>query len=149
MSKYRFKLETLRRLRERNRDEQRTRLADAYRAESLLAEQQQAVRAELAELQDLQRSIMEGQRTDVNQMIDAQRYQLALRAQQDTFLKQSDLLTGEIERRRQSAIEADRQVRVLDKLEDSERRQHRLLQERTATKQLDEMAIMRHERSRS
>ena len=143
MAKFRFRLATLRRLRETHRDEQRSRLAEAYQAETILTDQRQQVRDDIAQTQQLQRDFLATGLTDVNRLLDSQRYQLTLRAQQSALFKQSQLLTAEIERRRESVVEADRQVRVLDKLEDRQLQQHRLDQLRLETKQYDDIALSR------
>ena len=124
MSKYRFRLQTLLRLRETHRDENRGRLAEAYRAETILNEQQQEVQRELIGLQQLQRESTTTPQTNVNRLIDVQRHQLALRAQLEAMQKQAEVLTAEIERRRQALVESDQQVRVLEKLRQRQRQKH-------------------------
>jgi flagellar protein FliJ len=145
MARFNFRLQTLRRLREIHRDEQRGRLATAYEAERILAEQQNAVVAEAAALIDSQRQLMKQGSLDVTQLLTAQRYQLALEAQIRTLADQAARLAEEVERRRQALVEADREVRILDKLEERKRQQHREASQRTETKVLDEVATTRWE----
>lgn len=143
MARYRFRLQTLRRLREIHRDEQRGRLATAFEAERILAEQRQSLAAEGAALSDSQRRLMRVGTLDVNQLLASQRYQLALEAQQRTLAEQAARLAEEVERRRQTLVEADREVRVLDKLEERQRRQHAEAAQRAETKILDEVSTTR------
>jgi len=145
MPRFRFRLQTLRRLREIHRDEQRSRLATAYEAERILAEQREANAHEAAALAQAQRQLMQQGALDVNQLLTSQRYQLALEAQSRTFAEQALKLAEEVERRRKAVVEADREVRVLDKLEERQRRQHRESAERAEMKRLDEVAVMRWE----
>ncbi len=145
MARFNFRLQTLRRLREIHRDEQRGRLATAYEAERILAEQRNAVVAETAALVDSQRQMMQQGSLDVNQLLAAQRYQMALEAHIRTLADQAARLAEEVERRRQSLVEADREVRVLDKLEERKRQQHREASQRAETKVLDEVATTRWE----
>jgi flagellar FliJ protein len=145
MARFRFRLETLRRLREIHRDEQRSRLATAYEAERILVEQRGALAAESAALAESQRRLMQQGALDVNQLLASQRYQLALEAQSRTLADQAAKLVEEVERRRLAVVEADREVRVLDKLEQRQRRQHREAAERAETKVLDEVAATRWE----
>ena len=126
MAKYRFRLQALQRLRETVRDERRSRLADAYQAATILSEQQQEVQRELTQLQQLQRESLATPQTNVNRLLEVQRHQLLLRAQQETMRKQAALLTAEAERRRQALVESDREVRILEKLQQRQRQQHRL-----------------------
>jgi flagellar protein FliJ len=145
MARFNFRLQTLRRLREIHRDEQRGRLATAYEAERILAEQRNALIAETAALVESQRALMQQRALDVNQLLTAQRYQMALEAQIRTLADQAARLAEEVERRRQSLVEADREVRVLDKLEERKRQQHRAASQRAETKVLDEVASTRWE----
>ena len=145
MAKFRFRLETLHKLRETYRDELRGKLAAAYQAAQILEEQQQSVAAELHALQATQREAITGNQANVNSLLEAQRYQAVLRAQQATLKGQSKLLAEEIERRRQAVMEADRQVRVLDKLRERQLRQFEEDQRRAEVKQLDEFAVQRWE----
>ena len=145
MAKYRFRLETLRKLRIARRDESRTKLAEAYQAVQLLEEQQEAIDEEILALQESQRRSASAAVTDVNSLLESQRYQSVLRAQQGTLQDQAKLLAEEVERRRQSVVEADRQVRVLDKLDERGFHQHQQHAMRTEMKALDEIASRRRE----
>lgn len=140
MTKYRFRLETVRRLRAAQRDELRRKLADAHQAAAMLEEQQHAVSAEIAALQEFQRGAIGDGTTEVNRLLEAHRYQAVLRAQLATLQSQAEVLTEEIERRRERVVEADRQVRVLDKLDQRKQREHRLESHRAEVKELDEIA---------
>jgi len=58
---------------------------------------------------------------------------------------QIKLLATEVERRRQAVIEADVQVRVLDKLEDRQKAEHRQKLQQGEIKELDEIGSQRAE----
>lgn len=143
MPRYRFRLQTLRRLREMARDELQSQLATAYEAERILAEQQTALGAEAAALVAAQRQAMQQSPLDVNRLLESQRYQLSLQAQSRVLAEQAEKLAVEVERRRAAVIEAEREVRVLDKLEARQRAHHAQGQLRAETKLLDEMASVR------
>ena len=149
MAKYRFRLETLRKLRETHRDELRGKLAEAYQAAQMLEEQQSAVADEILALQDAQRRSSSGATTSVNTLLEAQRYQAVLRAQQSTLRDQAKLLATEVERRRQTVIEADREVRVLDKLDERQRLEHQQIASRVEAREMDEIASRTREVSQS
>jgi flagellar export protein FliJ len=140
MAKFRFRLATLRKLRESHRDELRGKLAEAYQAVQKLEEQQLVIVDELLALQDVQRRATEGTSTSVNSLLEAQRYQAVLRAQQTTLRDHSKVLSTEVERRRQNVIEADQQVRVLDKLNERQKLEHQQTLNRAEVKELDEIA---------
>lgn len=140
MAKFHFRLATLQKLRELHRDELRTKLAEAVKANQILEEQLTQVAAEIEHLQTMQRGAMQGTQIDVDPLLEAQRYHGVLLAQQKTMHEQSRLLLAEIERRRQSVVEADRQVKVLEKLHDRKLAEFRQEQLRAEIKVLDEVA---------
>lgn len=143
MAKFRFRLATLQKLRELHRDELRTKLAEAVKANQILEEQLTHVAAEIEHLQRMQRGVMQGMRVDIDPLLEAQRYHGVLLAQQATMHEQSRLLLAEIERRRKSVVEADRQVKVLKKLHDRKLAEFRQEQQRAEVKILDEVASHR------
>jgi flagellar export protein FliJ len=149
MSKYQFRLDALRRLRVVHRDQQRSALADAFRAEQVLAERRAELDQEQAELRSVQRAAIESRHLNVNQLVEAQRYQTILVARDQQLADQSRRLAEEIERRRLNLVEADRAVRVLDLLDEKHRREHRLKAERQETKRLDEVAMTMRPKTRA
>lgn len=144
MSKFRFRLATLRKLREIRRDELRTKLAEASQATQMLKEQITAVGSELTNLQSEQRAALAGS-ADVNALLETQRYQAVLRAQQSTMQDQAGILAAEVERRRQAVVEADKEVRILEKLNERQRNEHQKQLQRAEVKELDEVASSRRE----
>lgn len=143
MARFQFRLQTLRRLREIHRDELRFRLATAYEAERILAEQQAQLTTEEEALIETRRAMAQQTPLNVNRLLSAQRYQLALEAQRRVLAEQAEKLAAEVELRRQAVVEADREVRVLDKLEERKRAQHAQAQQRAEMKRLDEVGANR------
>lgn len=141
MARYKFKLETLQKVREAKRAQQRVSLAEAFRAEQILTEKRAELLAEEVELRRLQKSATEGKYLDVNRLLEAQRYELLLKARAQELAKQATLLAAETERRRLALVEADRDVRVLEMLDERHRREYDRRQQRLETKQLDEVAM--------
>jgi flagellar protein FliJ len=144
MSKYRFRLETLEKLRIAERDERRAALADGYRAEQILAERRAALANEAAALRRAQRAALASPYMDINQLVEAQRYDTVLHAQDNLLREQGHRLAVEIERRRLAVVEADRAVRALEKLDQRRRTEHRQHQQRAEYRQLDEIASTQH-----
>jgi flagellar export protein FliJ len=143
MSKYQFRLETLQKVREARRAEHRASLAEAFRAEQVLAESRAELVIEAEQLRELQRSAGVGKYLDVNKVLEAQRYELLLKARSQEMAKQAILLAAETERRRQILVESDREVRVLELLDERHQREFNLEEQRKETKQLDEVATNR------
>jgi flagellar protein FliJ len=149
MAKYKFRLETLQKLREARRDQERSALAEAFRAEQILTEHRDAIAAEQLTLRTMQRDAASARYLDVNRLLEAQRYELVLKSREQELVRQKELLAIETERRRQSLVEADREVRVLELLDERHRQQHRQDEQRNETKQLDETANLRSQPSHS
>jgi flagellar FliJ protein len=143
MAKYTFRLATLQKVREARRTQQRQALADAFRAEQVLMETRAANAAEETELREMQRLAVAEKYLDVNRLLEAQRYELLLKAREQELAKQATLLAAETERRRQLLVEADRDVRVLEKLDERHREEHNRRRQRMELKELDEAASNR------
>jgi flagellar FliJ protein len=140
MAKFKFRLATLLRLRESARDERRAELAEAYRVDDLLRQRFDELSAELeAARQQCRRAAGPGT-VDVDRLLEAQRYELTLRFQQGQLEQQRKAVAAEIERRRAALVEANREVRVLEKLRDNQSDRHRQEEGRREIKQLDEVA---------
>jgi flagellar protein FliJ len=141
MTKFNFRLATLLRLREAARDERQLELADAQRADAELDGQ-------LARLETLERQLQGERRNaagpgpvDLRRLIDAQRYAASLRTREADLRQQRQTLAAEIDRRRQAVVEADRDVRSLEKLHAKQLQAHRQSEERQEGKRLDEVAL--------
>jgi flagellar protein FliJ len=143
MAKYKFRLATLQKVREAHRDRERAALAEAFGAEQVLADRRNELRAETEELQNLQRSAVVGPVLDVNRLLEAQRYELVLKARSEALAQQQAMLAVETERRRQQLIEADREVRVMERLDERHHQEHRRREQRIEVKLLDEVANRR------
>ena len=143
MPKYKFRLETLQKVREARRDEHRASLAETFRAEQILTENRAELAVEAESLRALQRSASAGRYLDVNRLLEAQRYELLLKARSQELAKQAVLLSAETERRRQILVESDREVRVLELLDERHHREFTIEQQRLETRRLDEVATVR------
>lgn len=140
MAKYRFRLETLQKLRTAERDRQRARLAEAYRAEDILDGRQAELESQFAALRKWQWAAAAGTHFDVAALQAAARFEPVLKSQRQLLHQQRQLLAAEIERRRQALVEADRGVRALELLDQRRREEHRQNELRAETRQLDEIA---------
>ena len=141
MSTFRFRLETLLRLRIADRDQRRAELAKALRAEEVLRQQQRDLDAERVDVTSLARKLKLPGAADVDALLRTHRYELVLHAQARQLATQLSQVLAEVERRRQAVVEADRQVRVLEKLRERQELAHRTQGERREARQLDEVAI--------
>jgi flagellar FliJ protein len=140
MTNYKFRLETLLRLRIAERDQRRADLAKALRAEEMLRAEDQAVERQQAAAAEESRRLKSPGSADVDALLQTHRFELALTTQRRTLASQIAQVQAEAERRRLALVEADRQVRVLEKLRARQAAAHRRESERLDVKQFDELA---------
>ncbi len=140
MANFIFRLTALLRLRESRRDECRAALAEAYRIDDVLRKQFESLTRELDSLREFCRLKASPGAVEIDRLVEAQRYELVARAQQQNIAQQRQTVAAEIERRRQALVEADREVRVLEKLRERQAEQHRCEEDLREVKRLDEVA---------
>jgi flagellar FliJ protein len=143
---FRFRLQPLLRLRIAERDERRADLAKALRAEALLEQQRQRLAGDQAALAERARQLKSPGTADVDGLLQAHRYEVVLGAQARQLEAQIAQVAAEAERRRQALLEADRQVRVVEKLRERQAAAHRQHEERLAVKEMDEVASVGYAR---
>lgn len=148
MSAFRFRLETLLRLRVAERDQRRADLAKAIRAEEMLQNEDRAVAQRQADAVEHGRRLKSPGAADVDALLSAHRYELVLAAKRRQLGTQIAQVQEETERRRQVLVEADRQVRVLEKLRERQAAAHGQRASRQEARQFDETAILGYLRRR-
>jgi flagellar export protein FliJ len=147
MALFRFRLATILRLREADRDERRALLADAQRAEHVICERIAAIDRELAGTKEQTARASRPGRIDVEWLMDVRRYELLLKADRQAALEQRNTVEAEVARRREELVAADREVRMLEKLRETQFQRHREDENRQEVKQLDETGIHGYYRS--
>jgi flagellar FliJ protein len=140
MPAFRFRLQTVLRLRSALCDERRGQLAEALRLRGELDERMAALAREMAELRHHCQEVSGPGPVRIDCLVDAQRYESHLRSEQAALEVQRQSVTREVERRRQALVEADRELRVLEKLRDARQARHLADERRQETAQFDEMA---------
>jgi flagellar export protein FliJ len=140
MSKFKFRLETLLKLRGAVRDERRAELAQAYQAEEILSRRRREIEQEIRQLGEESRAAAGPGQVSVDWLLDARRYELVLRSHEQLTRQQEQALAAEIERRRRALVDANRDVRVLETLRERQKDRHRREAARLENKDLDEAA---------
>jgi flagellar FliJ protein len=84
----------------------------------------------------------------VDSLLQTHRYELVLSTKRKQLATQIQQVQTEIERRRLVVVEADRQVRVLEKLRERQALHHRQETDRQEAKLYDEMAVIGFSRRR-
>ncbi len=141
MSSYRFRLSTLLRIRQNLRDECRQQLVEAERAEEIIITRIAQLNEELIVLRMHAQAVSGPGRINIDRLLDAGRYEMMLKAERQAADDQRQAVAAEVERRRQALVEADREVKVLEKLRDQQLVRHRAEEAKREIKQLDATAI--------
>ena len=135
---FRFRLQPVLRLRIAERDERRGDLAKALRAADILREQREQLSEEIAQHEQRSRAMAEPGQANIDGLMQIHRYRAILKATGQQLAAQEGQVAAEVERRRQLLTEADRQVRVLEKLAERQRGEYERLEQRKEVKQMDE-----------
>ena len=143
---FHFRLQTLLRLRSAERDQRRADLAKAIRAEEMLRGELRSLAEQQAQAVEHGRKLKSPGSADIDSLLQAHRYAVILAAQERQLAAQLAQVEQETERRRQVLVEADRQVRVLEKLRERQAAAYRKEVERREVKQFDETAILGYAR---
>ena len=140
MAKFSFRLQTLLKLRKATRDKRLSRLTEAYRASDVLQQRLGEVQDDLRKLKGQTLREAEPGTINVDQLLDAHRYELVLNAHKHGISQQQEAVDAETDQRRQALLAADRQVRVLETLREKQVDRHRHEENRKQQKEMDEIA---------
>ncbi|PQO29913.1 flagellar export protein FliJ [Blastopirellula marina] len=141
MAKFRFRLETYLRLKIAARDQCRAELAEVLRAEEQLKQQQVEIEEEIEDQHAYVRQATQSGNINLDLVTAAQRQVIFLKAagqEKQMLMKQ---LIPHIQQRRQALIDADHEVRTLEKLKEQKQEQHLQREAALEAKQMDEIAL--------
>jgi flagellar protein FliJ len=138
---FRFRLITLMRLRRTARDERRQELAVAGRLEQTSYERIAKLDRELAELRNRSDALGQAGSIDIDRLRDTARYQSLLAAQRQAAQRELEGCSAHVNHLRQLLVEADRELKTLEKLQARQQDRHHQLQHKRELAQLDEAAI--------
>jgi flagellar export protein FliJ len=144
MPPFRFRLETLKKIRESTRDERRRHLLEAQQAHDTLQTRLDELRNDLVGAKQLTSQTLSGGTVNVDRLLDDQRYELVLLAEQQMIRQQSKSVAEEIDRRRQTLVAADREVRVLERLRETQKERHDAETALREQQVIDEAATLRY-----
>lgn len=140
MPVFKFRLATLQRLRESDRDEKRGHLAEAQRAEQIVIERIAAIESEIEQIREQCVTATRPGKVNVDLLMESQRFELILKMERQTAEQQQKLVAAEVQKRRDALVAIDREVRVLEKLKETQLDRHRQDEEKHDMQQLDEIA---------
>ncbi|MDX1962534.1 MAG: flagellar export protein FliJ [Pirellulales bacterium] len=141
MPPFQFRLQTLLRLREADRDDKRAELAAALQAEEIVHERVRALDRETAATRQASRQELARGTVNVDTLVERQRYEYQLTAERAATEQQRQLILAEIEQRRERLARADQEVRVLERLRENQWEQWRAGELRGEQQLFDELAL--------
>jgi flagellar protein FliJ len=127
MSAYKFRFQALLDLRATIRDQRRNELAEAIDARQQLVAQQATLSAEQQELQSVYQSATAQGPLDVRRVLDLQQYERSLKARAQELTRRVQGWTQEIQLRQAALADADRDAKILQKLDERHRHEHQQL----------------------
>lgn len=113
-----FRLKSVLKIRRRERDQAGKEVADATAAIAVLDSKLSEIDSEQRSMESIRRQFSSGQ-VLLNQILDAERYQLVLAAQREHILRDRSLLAQELQRRQAKLVMRQQAVKALEKLEQS------------------------------
>lgn len=146
MAAFHFRLASVLRLRQAFRDERRLELTEAESALSALDARLRQIERDLASVHKHFEVGLPGH-VNLDRLRDADRYTSLLVSERHSILQQRVDLADEVERRRLAVVDADTDVRALEKLREAGEALHREELAQSEAKALDEIASMRHGRT--
>lgn len=138
--KFKYRLASLLKIREGVRTEKQMELNKAYEAAQIVENALQQVRENILKCTEEARQLMTGGQVRVDFLIGLRRHEAFLLAQQSHAENQLKQIQEEIERRRIALMEADREVKVLEKLKEKLKNKFLKDQALAELKQMDEVA---------
>jgi flagellar protein FliJ len=142
MPQFHFRLEKVQQVRRSMRETRRLELLEAQQVEDQVAAQIADLRMELQSLRWHQRSAAGTGPLNLEGLQQSQRYESSLRGELESAQRRRETLSSEVQRRRHVLVEADREVKVLDRLKDKQQMQFRQDEARHETKQQDDQLIV-------
>jgi flagellar FliJ protein len=144
-----FRLQSVLKLRNAARDERRKSLADALRAESIVSEQMERLAGEIEEMREASRAAAAPGVIAVERLLSFNRHELLLFANLRELAEKKRKILLEVDVRRRALIEADRDVKAIEKLRERQDREQQLKEDQREQAELDQTALMRSFSARS
>jgi len=141
---FHFRLARLLRLRETARDESRQNLSAAQQAEDRIRARIAALNDTLTSLRAQTANASQPGTIEVQRLLEADRYEITVQSQLQVALDQLQAASAEVDRCQDVLVEADREVKKLEKLRQHQVSLYERDENRRAIKQFDEAAARRH-----
>ncbi len=141
MASFRFRLSSLENFRRQARERCQLELAAAEADRQNLDSQRNDVERQIVALRHAVRGSVGPGRVDVMQLASASDFECRLRGELEQLNRRASVLAEEVARCRQAVVEADREVRTLEKLRQRQHEQFQSDERRAESKRLDDAAV--------
>jgi flagellar export protein FliJ len=140
MTPFRFRLNSLENYRRQTRESRQLELAAVDAERRRLESQCHDIECQLAAQRHAVRGSIGPGRIDVVQLAAASDFECRLRGELEQLNRRASVLVAEVARCRQAVVEADRDVRTLEKLRERQYEQFQFEERRAESKSLDDTA---------
>jgi flagellar FliJ protein len=137
---FQFRLAPLITIRDNVLKEKQGELAKAYEARRIVEEKLYKIEQELNENQELGRRIVQSGNIRVDYLLGLRRQEMFLKAEQADMIQKRQMIDEEIERRRTEVIEADKNLKIIEKLKEKRYEKYQTEENRKETIMMDEIA---------
>jgi flagellar FliJ protein len=145
MAAFRFRLKAVAKLREQARDRVAEAVAEVQEAQRIVQEQITQLQREIDDALKQRQTASVGI-VRIDRLLMVQRHQLMLEAQREQAAQQLKLLEEEYERRRALLVEAEKEVKAMEKLKETQKARWEQDQLAAEQKQIDEWASTQYMR---
>ncbi|MBC8876789.1 MAG: flagellar export protein FliJ [Planctomycetes bacterium] len=140
MSEFRFSLHSILKVRLAERDGRRAELEDVERSQLGLQRDMDRLAQELQQSRVHSRGFLSPGSIDIAHLQDCHSNEQTLRQKIDRLGRQKEQAAKKVEQCRAALLQADRQLRMLEKLSDKQRQAYRHDEEKRENRLLDELA---------
>jgi len=138
---FKFRLEPLITIRDNELKECQAKLAEVYDVRRILEEDLQKIEKQLEEGTVTARSLMQpGQTVNIEYLLGLRRQEMFLRADQDELMQKIQVIDEEIEIRRAKVVEANKELKIVEKLKEKRHEQYLEDERKAEAKAMDEIA---------
>jgi flagellar export protein FliJ len=140
MPNFKFQLQSLLSVRKQEHASRQVMLAQTLAAQRLIEARRDATEDELRRQQRRTRARAAPGRLDVASLATEQQYEASLRAELAALAQEADACQREVDARREAVLEANRDLRALEKLRERQHERHLSDEARAQAIELDEVA---------
>lgn len=146
MKPFVFRLEKVLGLRRSHRDRAREELAEAINVMQILEGQKNDLEETFAKQRMTRTAEAQSNQPRVDILLDGRKHELLTIAQQKQLDEKIQMVAEELENRRSKLVEADREVKVLERLRERDKENHHRDKLRFESKEMDEISQLVYRR---